>query len=350
MTITFPTSLKTLSLLRLGPSIRLYSRAGAALLAASLLLGGCANPQSIPDHNAPAASDAQSNTQNAASSPTPTAQTELTRSQVEAIYDEAKSGDESALKMLMSEAERGNQHAQSALGFFYSKGEGGLSQNYAQAAHWYRKAAEQGTPAAQNNLGWMYLRGEGVPQDMAQAEQWLRKSVQGREGNGDWAVQDSLAYLYQMKGLGETRNRVAAYALYSLAEQNGAKKDELSGDRSTFELTAEELEAANTLTREMGRPGNLLRALDRHLGLFACKDLKPLPELAAKYSQVVTLLAESELMECDEKQYWFDTLPSMASGQIDRLLEILTAHRRKLDELYKEYQQEIIILPKDSGY
>ncbi len=48
----------------------------------------------------------------------------------------------------------------------YDKGLG-VTQDYAQAAKWYRKAAEQGHAYAQFNLGYMYRFGQGVPQDYA---------------------------------------------------------------------------------------------------------------------------------------------------------------------------------------
>ena len=49
----------------------------------------------------------------------------------------------------------------------------GLSQDYDEAAKWYRLAAEQGNATAQSNLGSMYYSGEGVPQDYVQAYMWV---------------------------------------------------------------------------------------------------------------------------------------------------------------------------------
>lgn len=51
-------------------------------------------------------------------------------------------------------------------------GTGGESQDYAEAAKWYRKAALQGHALAQNNLGVMYATGEGVPKDDLAAYAW----------------------------------------------------------------------------------------------------------------------------------------------------------------------------------
>ena len=53
----------------------------------------------------------------------------------------------------------------------------GVPQDYAQAVHWFRKAAEQGHAEAQDRLGFCYAEGHGVPQDYAQAVHWYRKAV-----------------------------------------------------------------------------------------------------------------------------------------------------------------------------
>ena len=49
----------------------------------------------------------------------------------------------------------------------------GVTQDYAEAVTWYRKAANQGHAAAQNNLGLLYEDGRGVPQDYVQAHMWF---------------------------------------------------------------------------------------------------------------------------------------------------------------------------------
>ena len=54
----------------------------------------------------------------------------------------------------------------------YSKG-GGVPQDYAEAAKWYRLAAEQCNPYGQKNLGLSYKNGEGVDRDLVQAHIWF---------------------------------------------------------------------------------------------------------------------------------------------------------------------------------
>jgi TPR repeat protein len=48
-----------------------------------------------------------------------------------------------------------------------------VSQDNAEAAKWYRKAADQGHANAQYNLGVMYSTGQGVPQDYVEAHKWF---------------------------------------------------------------------------------------------------------------------------------------------------------------------------------
>jgi hypothetical protein len=46
-------------------------------------------------------------------------------------------------------------------------------------------------------------------------------------------------------------------------------------------------------------------------------------------------------MDDDEKQYWFDIMPSMTDSQIDRLFNILDTEKKKLQALDEKYQKEI---------
>ena len=53
----------------------------------------------------------------------------------------------------------------------------GVTQDYPQAARWYRRAADQGLAEAQFALGTMYENGLGVPQDYVLAHMWLNLSA-----------------------------------------------------------------------------------------------------------------------------------------------------------------------------
>lgn len=66
-----------------------------------------------------------------------------------------------------------------------------------------------------------------------------------------------------------------------------------------------------------------------------------LDEIEIKYPELVELILGSESIDNNEKQYWFDILPSMTDEQIDRLFNILMTERRQLEELNLKYQEEI---------
>lgn len=50
--------------------------------------------------------------------------------------------------------------------------------NYQKKFEIVRKAADQGDASAQYNLGVMYVNGEGVTQDYKQAAKWYRKAAE----------------------------------------------------------------------------------------------------------------------------------------------------------------------------
>jgi hypothetical protein len=66
-----------------------------------------------------------------------------------------------------------------------------------------------------------------------------------------------------------------------------------------------------------------------------------LDEIQLKYPELIELVLGSESIDNNEKQYWFDILPSMTNDQIDRLFNILMTERKQLEELNIKYQEEI---------
>ncbi len=66
-----------------------------------------------------------------------------------------------------------------------------------------------------------------------------------------------------------------------------------------------------------------------------------LDEIHVKYGELVELILGSESIDNNEKQYWFDIMPSMTDEQIDRLFNILMTERHQLEELNIKYQEEI---------
>lgn len=131
-----------------------------------------------------------------------------------------------ALKEWKPLADQGNAEAQFNLGVMYDNGQG-VAQDYAQAVQWYRKSADQGDADAQNNLGVMYADGQGVPQ-----------------------------------------TNVVAYALYNLsASIDPSSANKATNNRANLadSMTNREIEAAQALTRELAKPGNLSKALDQYI-------------------------------------------------------------------------------------
>ena len=49
----------------------------------------------------------------------------------------------------------------------------GVTQDYKEAAKWFRKAAEKGDAFGQRELGLCYETGKGVGKDQKEAEKWL---------------------------------------------------------------------------------------------------------------------------------------------------------------------------------
>ncbi len=64
-------------------------------------------------------------------------------------------------------------------------------------------------------------------------------------------------------------------------------------------------------------------------------------ETLAEYKELVDLILETESMDDDERQYWFDIMPSMTDEQVDRLYNILDTEKKKLEKLEEKYQDEI---------
>jgi TPR repeat protein len=115
---------------------------------------------------------------------------------------------------LRPEVANGDAQAQTNLGRNYECGLLGFSQDFAEAAEWYRKAAEQGFAKAQYNLGTLYQFGRGVLQDFALAAIWYRKAAE----QGDALAQFCIGALYH-DGQGVPQNYAQAAAWYRKAAE-----------------------------------------------------------------------------------------------------------------------------------
>jgi hypothetical protein len=94
-----------------------------------------------------------------------------------------------AMKWYRKAAEQGDSHAQCMLAYMHYEGHG-APQDYTEAMKWYRKAAEQGDANAQYNLAYMYANGQGVPLDYEEAYFWV--NLAAVVGNRDYVARRNL--------------------------------------------------------------------------------------------------------------------------------------------------------------
>ena len=127
--------------------------------------------------------------------------------------------------------------------FAYSRGE------YERAYNTMRSLAETSDHSlAQYYLAMMYLRGEGVGQSYEEAAKWFRKAAEQRVKQAQYR----LAELY-MSGRGVPKDYEFAYAWYRVGAEHRHKKsmDALASAREN--LSSEELEEAEKLSRNLIR-------------------------------------------------------------------------------------------------
>ena len=130
----------------------------------------------------------------------------------------------------------------------YDKGQG-VTQDYAEAARWFRNAADQGIARAQYNLGARYTIGQGVAQDYAEAARWLRKAA-----DQDLAEAQYLIGLMYDNGQGVTQDYAEAHMWLNLAASrtsgNDQKKFADARESVARKMTPEQIAEAQRLARE----------------------------------------------------------------------------------------------------
>lgn len=84
--------------------------------------------------------------------------------------------------------------AQYYVGMMHYRGEG-VEQSYAEAAKWFRKAAEQRVKQAQYRLGELYLNGKGLPKDYEYAYAWYRVGAEHKHGRSISALEKAKSNL-----------------------------------------------------------------------------------------------------------------------------------------------------------
>jgi uncharacterized protein len=136
----------------------------------------------------------------------------------------------SDIAQLQTKAEAGDPAAQLSLGQAYEAGNG-VSQNDAEAATWYRKAADQGNSTAQNDLAIMYREGRGVARSKEEAVKWYRKAAWQKDPNAMFNL--GTAYY---NGDGVEIDDITAYAWFSLAAEAGNQNGQEALERSASQI------------------------------------------------------------------------------------------------------------------
>lgn len=66
----------------------------------------------------------------------------------------------------------------------------------------------------------------------------------------------------------------------------------------------------------------------------------------ANYKELVDLILKTDSMNEQQKQYWFDIMPSMPDFQIDNLFWILDNERKEIEKIELDYQSKVKDLNK----
>jgi TPR repeat protein len=149
-----------------------------------------------------------------------------------------------AVETIETKAGNGAAEAQFSLGVKFAGL--GAAQDYAQAAHWYLKAADQSHALAQFNLGVMYAAGQGVPRDTTKSMEWMRKAAD----LGDAGAQHYIGikqHRASLDGLPEAapEARIEAYKWLQLATAQGYRSSEAAWAFVALGMTREDIADAN---------------------------------------------------------------------------------------------------------
>ena len=161
-----------------------------------------------------------------------------------------------AQETVEAQADRGVAEAQFSLGLKCANE--GPAQDYAQAVHWYRKAAEQNHVLAQLNLGVMYAEGKGVPSDKAQSMLWIDRAAH----LGNAAAQYLLGIIHHRASLDRfpmnaSESRIEAYKWLQLSDDQGYRDSDMARGLVILHMTNEEVADGNRRVADFvaGSPG-----------------------------------------------------------------------------------------------
>jgi TPR repeat protein len=146
---------------------------------------------------------------------------------------------------VQTSAEHGDANAQFSLALKFANGTG-PAPDYAQAAHWYLKAAEQNHALAQFNLGVMYAEGQGMSADKVQSMFWIDRAAR----LGDAAAQHRLGIFHHRASLerhpaNASESRIEAYKWLQLSDVQGYRDSDMARGLLILQMTREEVEDGN---------------------------------------------------------------------------------------------------------
>ncbi len=149
------------------------------------------------------------------------------------------------LEAARAKADQGDADAQFGLGLKYGSAEG-AAQDFAEAAHWFRKAADQDHFLAQFNLAMMLTKGQGMPRDEMAALTWFRRAAEGGDGGAQYVLgtryHRSSVDTLQMDAV---ESRIEAYKWFRVSADQGYKGSDAARERVALGMTREEVAEGN---------------------------------------------------------------------------------------------------------
>lgn len=140
---------------------------------------------------------------------------------------------------------KGVKEAQFNIGLNYAKGEW-VKQDRLVSLEWMKKSAEQGYPAANYACGYDYYYGEHIEKDFHLAFTYFER---GAKLDDNWS-QYYLGVMYA-NGQGTIKDKVNAYCWYNISYSNGNETAGNYREKIAVNMSVQELENAQNLTREM---------------------------------------------------------------------------------------------------
>ncbi len=91
-----------------------------------------------------------------------------------------------------------------------------------------------------------------------------------------------------------------------------------------------------------GRRSQAIMLGDEEAGQTPAQDKYTIPSLVKeKFPDLIQLIKETESMNDEERDYWFQILPIMTEEQIRKFRDILVNEKAQLSNLDQEYEQEL---------